>query len=183
MTYIFCRLYRVRQAPYFRGMGVYPIPPTLTLDELDSLVDDLERDEGYRGYLYDDARPNLPIDLRPLFKGQPTIGIGLCLKFPWPREEARAACAARCARNDLYYAKMDWYSVLSFPQKKAILNLAYHRGPGWIVQLRGFCDALRARDFNTAVKVLMASDEARFSTRIKHLVSLILPEPPKDSPH
>lgn len=151
---------------------------------IEATVDELEREEAFRDRIYNDLTGK-PVDIMPLFKvrrpggrevqGNPTVGIGMCLTFPLPRLEARAACAMRCVTNDGLFSRFEWYRRLSDARKRAILNVAYQRGVGGVLGHDEFISRLINDDYAGAAEELVRSDYGkRFYARARRVADLLV---------
>ena len=89
--------------------------------EMDSLIDDLERDEGFCGQPYQDTL------------GQATIGFGTLL--PLTEEEGRALLMIRLEPIIEELRAKTGYGALPWPVQRAMVNMAYNLG---VPRLQGF---------------------------------------------
>jgi lysozyme len=115
---------------------------------LGTLLDDIERDEGYRQFVYDDATGQ-PIDIP--CKGNPTWGHGLNLKVGISKEESLQIVAMRLRKIELHLMEaLPWYVSLTERRRNALVNAAFNMGVAKLLTFRKMCAALAASDFDTA---------------------------------
>jgi lysozyme len=115
---------------------------------LGTLLDDIERDEGYRQFVYDDATGQ-PIDIA--CKGNPTIGHGLNLRVGFSKEESLQIVAMRLRKIDQHLVQaLPWYVSLTGRRRNALCGMAYNMGVTKLLTFRDMCAALNAGDFDTA---------------------------------
>lgn len=114
----------------------------MTTYSRDKLIAELERDEGIRGDLYDDATGKA-ITKGSVVIGNPTIGIGHCCSTnPLSQPEIEYIF-----QNDLAEVETDltvnlpWWRTLDDVRQRALINLCFNLG---INGLLGFKNTLKA---------------------------------------
>jgi len=118
---------------------------------LDALVSDLQRDEGWSGYLYDDAT-GLRIVPGSVVKGHPTAGWGFALDVsPLTMSEAEPILSRRAeAAWNYFLAGAPWASSLSEARQRALANMAYQIGAAGLLKFTNFLSLLESGKFNDA---------------------------------
>jgi len=115
------------------------------------LVSDLQRDEGWRGYLYDDATGG-KIGPGVLVRGHPTAAWGFALDVaPLTQAEALPILTSRAtafASNLL--SAFPWMVSLSEPRQRALCNMAYNMGVAGLGKFTQFLGFMRAGEFDKA---------------------------------
>lgn len=116
-----------------------------------ALMEMLERDEGYRQFVYDDATGNALLPGR-VVKGHPTVGIGRALDVNGlTKEEARYLCENDIARCE---ADLDrnwpWWRELSEARQQVLACLVFNMGYSKLSQFIKFRAALQREDWNGA---------------------------------
>ena len=144
----------------------------MTADELAQLDRQIQANEGWRPYLYDDATGKR-ITKGSTVIGHPTIGYGMNLDaLDLPLEVGTAWFEAQRTRvvNELFNA-MPWTQQLGSGPLRALIDLSYNAG---IVGLEGFhkmLAALEAGDMVTAAREVVNSQLA--PGRAQRLAALI----------
>lgn len=101
-----------------------------------SLIEDIKKEEGYRGYQYDDHL------------GNPTIGYGSLL--PLSEEEAELILNFRLNRF-ISNVKSSLYDLAIKDEAWDILfHMAYQMGVGGLLKFKKMIKALRDQDYKTA---------------------------------
>jgi lysozyme len=112
---------------------------------------DLERDEGYRATVYDDATSQ-PILPGSHVRGHPTIGIGWALDAnPLSHERALVILAWHVddkARE--LFAALPWSETLDEVRCRALVNMAFNLGVGGLLQFRKLLAALEGERWTEA---------------------------------
>ena len=112
--------------------------------DLDSVVEELKKDEGFKGMPYDDTL------------GFPTIGYGT--KLPITKEEAEILLRYRLNRKVDELSKEEPL-FLELPQKaqEVIIKMSYQLGVGGVLKFKKMWAALRNRDFKKAAEEMLDS--------------------------
>lgn len=122
---------------------------------LATLLDDIERDEGYRQFVYDDATGQ-PVNIP--CKGNPTIGHGLNLLMGLTKEESFQVIAIRLRKIELHLMQaLPWYIGLSERRRNALVNMAFNMGVQKLLTFKDMCAALSAGDFEKAASEALDS--------------------------
>lgn len=101
-----------------------------------SLLEDIKREEGYRGYQYDDHL------------GNPTIGYGTLL--PLSEEEAELILNHRLNRF-ISNVKSSLYDLdIKDEAWEILFHMAYQMGVGGLLKFKNMIKALRDQDYKTA---------------------------------
>jgi lysozyme len=120
---------------------------------LGTLLDDIERDEGYRQFPYEDTAkpPRL------------TIGFGFNLTdVGLSREECQLLAAHRLRKIDQHLIQaLAWYTGLNERRRNALVNMAYQMGVQKLLTFRDMHAALDAGDFDKAAAEALDSTYAR----------------------
>lgn len=115
------------------------------------LVSDLQRDEGWRASIYDDANGQ-PIKPGVTVHGHPTIAWGFALDVaPLTQTEALPILTSRAAAamNGLISAA-SWVASLSEPRQRALGNMAYNLGITGLMKFDNFMGLMQRGDFEEA---------------------------------
>ncbi len=115
------------------------------------LVSDLQRDEGWRGFLYDDAN-GAPIRPGTAVHGHPTIAWGFALDVaPLTQNEALPILTGRALSvvNGLRSAA-SWIAGLSEPRQRALSNMAYQLGVTGLLKFNTFMSLMEHGQFDQA---------------------------------
>lgn len=115
------------------------------------LVSDLQRDEGWRGYLYDDATGKKIVP-GAMVQGHPTCGWGFALDVaPLTQAEAAPILAARAlAVVSGLLAAIPWMASLSEPRQRAMNNMAYNLGVAGLLKFDTFLSLMEQGKFDEA---------------------------------
>ena len=114
----------------------------------DKLISDLQRDEGWRSYLYDDANGR-PIVSGYTVHGHPTIGFGFALDVsPLTQAEAMPILESRSANmwQSLRVAE-PWVDNLPEPVQRALGNMVYNMGITTLLKFNTFLGMLRQGNY------------------------------------
>ncbi len=119
--------------------------------DLDKLISDLQRDEGWRAYLYDDANGN-PVKPGITVRGHPTIGYGFALDVsPLTMSEALPILESRAAQKWLeVQAMISWVPVLPENIQRALTNMAYNMGTTKLLTFTTFLGLLQQGKYEEA---------------------------------
>ena len=117
----------------------------------DKLISDLQRDEGWKSYLYDDANGK-PVVPGYTLIGHPTICWGFALDVsPFTMTEAMPILERRAAQKwTELQASLPWVGVLPENIQRAITNMAYQMGNGGLLKFNTFLSLLQAGKYNEA---------------------------------
>lgn len=139
------------------------------------LLQDLERDEGFRAFLYDDAN-DTPIRPGVTVKGHPTAGIGFALDVsPLTLQECLPILAGRAsaAMNGLLSAS-SWVADLSEPRQRALYNMAYQLGVTGLLKFNTFMSLMQQGQFDEAADDLVTTKwYTQSGNRAKRIQTLI----------
>ena len=144
----------------------------------DRLLDTLVEDEGFRGFVYDDANGE-PIVPGYTVIGHPTIWFGLCLekgripKLPesMPHDALQFVAQGKYAE---LAAKAPWIIGLSDDVRLALALMAYQLGSNGVLGFRKMMSALQRGEREEAADHAMDSAWARQTpTRARRVATLI----------
>ena len=137
----------------------------------------LERDEGLRLDLYDDATGK-QLRRGDVLQGHPTIGIGRALDVnPLTRAEAEYLCENDIARVEMLLDRnMPWWRTdLSDARQMVVVSMAYNLGYNKFSQFLKFRAALGRGDWEDAAAEMLASAWAgQVGDRAKRLAKLMV---------
>jgi len=142
---------------------------------IELLVSDLQRDEGWSGYLYDDATGQKIVP-GSIVKGHPTVGYGFALDVaPLTMSEAKPILSRRAkAAWDYLLAAIPWASDLSEPRQRALANMAYQLGTAGLLKFTDFLVLLEKGQYGAAADDLATTPWFKQSgDRAKRIQSLI----------
>lgn len=132
---------------------------------LRQIREDLERDEGWREFVYDDATGK-PIVKGSVVEGYPTIGIGFCVSAdrgaPLPR-----VIADRWLDHLLVEigkgldARIPWWRYQPDDVQRALVSMAYQLGVSGLLNFRKMLAALESGDRLQAAAEALDSRWAR----------------------
>lgn len=134
----------------------------MTPQDLSALTAQLQRDEGLRLMVYDDAT-GAPIVPGSVVRGHPTIGYGRALDV----RGITQAEAQTLLENDVQIAiakvitALPWAASLNGARFSVLVNMAFNMGLGGLL---GFADTLakvRSADYAGAAQGMLASRWAR----------------------
>jgi lysozyme len=143
---------------------------------IDQLVIDLERDESFRPYLYDDSTGEALRKGHHIF-GNPTVGIGWC---PSTRlcEHELAVMICRYQAEDTWNELLKvfpWMISLPEPIQRAVCNMAFNLGVVGFEKFNTFIDLIKAGRYQEASEDLKGTLWARQvksrATRIEGLIN------------
>jgi lysozyme len=123
---------------------------------------ELDRDEGTRLVVYDDATGE-PIGPGSRVIGNPTIGTGRCLTN---RNGISTAEANYLRDNDINVrlAQLDqrpWFVNMPVDRQRAIVNMSFQMGVAGVLSFGDMIAAIQAEDWAKAADAAMASAWAR----------------------
>lgn len=125
------------------------------MTDMAQLVADLQRDEGWRPFLYDDAS-GTPIKAGVIVRGHPTIGFGFALDIaPLTQAECLPILTGRAtsAAQTLLHAA-PWIADLSEPRQRALSNMAYNLGVTGLLKFDTFLGLMQQGKFDQAANDL-----------------------------
>lgn len=131
---------------------------------MSKLLEDIKREEGYRGYQYDDHL------------GNPTIGYGTLL--PLSEEESELILSHRLNRF-ISNVKSSLYDLdIKDEAWEILFHMAYQMGVGGLLKFKNMIKALRDQDYKTASIEMLDSRWAkqtpnranRLSNKMRELV-------------
>lgn len=140
----------------------------------DTLEQLIERHEGRRSTVYDDATG---MGVRPGYHilGNLTIGVGHNLSKPLSANVINLILA-----EDLDEAKTDclhafpWFADLTEPRQWVLISLCFNMGLGRLLRFQQFLQAMSLGDYETAARELLDSKAARqLTARYTELANLI----------
>lgn len=117
----------------------------------DQLVADLEVDESFRPFLYDDANGKALLRGSTIV-GNPTIGIGWSVSTrPLAHDQARIVCGWHVddAWGTLVHA-VPWVQGLSEVRQRALANMAFQIGVTGLLKFDTFIGLMQAGHFDEA---------------------------------
>lgn len=115
------------------------------------LVSDLQRDEGWRGYLYDDATGNKIVPgIR--VQGHPTIAWGFALDVaPLTQAEALPILTSRAmSATAALLTALPWIATLCESRQRALSNMGYNLGVHGEEQFVQFLAFMKQSKFDEA---------------------------------
>ena len=111
----------------------------------------LEKDEGRRKFVYDDATGE-PIKKGSVVKGNPTIGIGCELSMTGLTDEEIDYLAenrvGRCEAD--LDRRWPWWRGLSEPRQRVLVSMVFQMGAGGLGRFPKFLAALQRGDYAEA---------------------------------
>ena len=145
------------------------------MTDLAQLVSDLQTDEGWVGYLYDDANGE-KIGPGTTVKGNPTAAWGFALNVaPLTQQEALPILNSRTAAvvSNLISA-LPWIAALSEPRQRALCNCAYNLGVAGLETFTTFLGMVQSGDFEGAADDLLQTKWAsQVGERAQRIAALI----------
>lgn len=121
------------------------------MTDISLLVSDLQRDEDWRGFLYDDATGG-KIGPGSFVRGNPTIGYGFALNVaPLTQSESLPILNVRAQAviANLLIA-LPWMISLSEPRQRALNNMAYNMGVAGLSKFGAFLGLMKQGKFADA---------------------------------
>lgn len=122
------------------------------------LVSDLEQDEGFRPFLYDDANDT---SIRPgvTVRGHPTIAYGFALDVaPLTQAESLPILTSRAtAVANALASGLPWMATLSEPRQRALCNMSYNLGVAGLLKFTQFLGFMQSGQFDQAADDLEAT--------------------------
>lgn len=124
-----------------------------------ALLAQLKADEGFRGYIYDDATGK-PLHPGMMLQGRPTAGYGLALDVdPLSEPEAASLLATRMDSAVTHVqASLAWVSGLSDGRQRAIYDMAYQLGVAGLLTFTTFLGLMEAGSFEAAADDLTGTE-------------------------
>ena len=117
---------------------------------IQTIVDDLKDDEGYREKIY------------LCSEGKKTIGYGLNLEAGMPPDEAEAVLRIRAQK---LYRRLDehlnWFHEAPDDVRRVLVNMAYQLGFTGLLQFRKTLEALWEKRYSDAADEILDSKAAR----------------------
>lgn len=145
----------------------------MTPEDLDALDRQIQANEGWRSYVYDDATGER-ITKGSTVIGHPTLGYGFNLDaIELPQNIGDAwfeALRARVMRD--IFDVLPWASLLPAGPLRAVIDIAYNSGTQGLLGFHHLIDALQRRDFPAASKEVVNSKLS--PPRAQRLAALIL---------
>lgn len=145
------------------------------MTDIPTLVANLQADEGWRGFLYDDATGYL-IKPGSTVKGHPTIGWGFAMDVaPFTQAELLPILTSRAkaADSELHLAA-SWVPAMTEPRQRALSNMAYQLGVTGLLKFNTFMSMMQqaryeeaADDLATTAWYSQSGDRAK---RIQELI-------------
>lgn len=142
---------------------------------LDQLSTDLQTDEGFRGYPYDDKNDQ-QLKAGYTIQGTPTFGFGFTFLTT---QEAAVILKMRVASvaSELL-ARLTWVASLSEPKQRALANMAYDLGIGGLITFTTFLDLVKSGQFDAAANDLLTTEWAKeVSDRAVRIAAVIRQSP------
>ncbi len=131
-----------------------------------NVVDQIARDEGFRGTLYDDATGE-PIVPGSVVKGHPTIGYGFALDVaPLSEAECKLIVANRVDEiRRMIFLRVPVLGWDAWPESNArravLINMAYQIGVSGLFEFKEMFAAIERADFAAAADAMLASKWAQ----------------------
>ncbi len=122
------------------------------------LAADLERDEGFRSAVYDDATGG-PIVPGTHVQGHPTVGFGRALDVnPLTIDEARALLANDIATTTAaLFSELPWARDLDEVRCRALVNMAFNLGVAGLLTFHNMLRALQQGAWQSAARHALQS--------------------------
>lgn len=146
--------------------------------DLTRLRAELERDEGWREFVYDDATGE-PIVRGSVVQGYPTIGTGFCISAdrgrPLPKEIADRwldqIIAETCVALDY---RIPWWREQPGEVQRALVSMAYQLGVSGLLNFRRMLAALQRGDrYEAAIEALDSRWSRQTPARAQRIANLI----------
>lgn len=121
------------------------------MTDISLLVSDLQRDEGFREYLYDDETGNKIVPgIR--IQGHPTAAFGFALDVaPLTQTESLPILTSRASTAvSGLLAALPWIASLSEPRQRALANMAYNLGVHGVLKFTQFLAFMQTGEFDKA---------------------------------
>lgn len=146
--------------------------------DTDKLIIELERDESFRPYLYDDSTGENVRKGNHLF-GNPTVGIGWCPSTnPCSHELAVLICKYQV--NDIWtelLRDLPWLESHPDNIQRAVCNMAFNLGVVEFLKFTTFLNLLKNHKYQEAAEDLKTTLWARQvksrATRIENLINAV----------
>ncbi len=123
--------------------------------DMDKLLSDLQMDEGWRPFLYDDANSQ---HIVPGVKvvGHPTCAWGFALDVsPLTQSEAMPILESRASHKyDELRIAIPWIDQLPEPSQRALTNMAYNMGVTKLLTFHIFLSLMQQHQFEQAANDL-----------------------------
>lgn len=142
---------------------------------IDLLAADLQRDEGWKNFLYDDAN-GAKIVPGYTVKGHATAAWGFALDVsPLTQEEALPILRSRAqGYYDTLVKAEPWVAGLPEPVQRGLSNMAYNMGVTGLLKFNTFLDLLKAGQYVAAGEDLAQTKWAgQVGDRASRVVALI----------
>lgn len=119
--------------------------------DLGKLISDLQADEGWRPYLYDDANGKRIVPGYTVI-GHPTAAWGFALDVsPLTQSEAMPILESRASKKwSEVQALIPWVGVLPENIQRALCNMAYQMGSAGLMKFNTFLSLLQAGKYTEA---------------------------------
>jgi lysozyme len=141
----------------------------------DQLLADLERDEGFRGFVYDDATGQ-PIASGVMVRGNPTIGYGWNLagnSLTIPHAKIILGWHVDDVTESVD-ASYPWVQGLSDARQRAVMNMVFNLGMNTFSSFRQFLGLLKSGDYAGAADDLEKTVwYGQVGDRAKRIVAMI----------
>jgi len=143
--------------------------------DLDKLITELQVDEGWRPFLYDDANGN---KVTPGYRleGHPTIGWGFAFDVsPLTMSEAIPILENRASQKWVEVQELlPWAAVLPEDIQRALSNMAYNMGTETLATFTTFLSLLQAGKYSEAADDLKTTLWAKQTgNRALRIIALI----------
>lgn len=142
---------------------------------MDAFVQDIQRDEGFRSFLYDDATGQR-IRSGDTLKGNPTIGNGWNVSAKTLTQSQWATLTGWLCENVKVSltAAFPWVANLNEPRARALANMAYNMGVAKLAEFQTFLELLQQGKFSEAAtdlrSTLWAKQVGDRATRIADII-------------
>lgn len=142
---------------------------------INSLVDQLMRDEGCVLHVYDDATGN-PISKGSVVVGFPTIGIGRLIdkrKGGGITAEESAYLLANDVKKVMAQVRheLPWFDQLDDARKGVLLNMAFQMGVTGLLGFKNTLEMVRKGDYDGAARGMLNSKWAKQTPNRAHRLS------------
>jgi lysozyme len=127
-----------------------------------SLIQQLERDEDIRAFVYDDAT-GIAIKPGTLVKGNPTIGVGRSLNIDGLSKDEIAYLLSNDERRITQECEKEfpWAMGLDEVRREVLLNMIFQMGAEGLAKFKQFLAAMIRGDYDEAAKDMLDSSWAQ----------------------
>ena len=113
------------------------------IGEVALLMPQLTTEEGFKGFLYDDAT-DLPVKAP---KGNATIGFGCNVQAGWSRGFSMKVLQLEVEEEQIQLLALPWYVALNAPRRMVMLDIAFNDGFEGLMHFPSMIACLTAGDW------------------------------------